>query len=132
MLIRYEQLDRTLDYVEREALAWAAPLVNTLPFRRRRVVDGQLCELDGFCGERPDRIRAPRTSVRLGRDRRAPLLRGRAGCRRLYTFCPGGETTPAELVAMRDDATHSCSSTSSTGIRIETTVRAVSASTVSS
>src|SRR5437660_1711567 len=36
MLVRYEQLDRTLDVVEREAVGVGGALVNTLPFRRRR------------------------------------------------------------------------------------------------
>jgi hypothetical protein len=58
MLVRYEQLDRTLDYVEREALGVGGALVNTLPFRRRRVVDGKLYELEGFTGVRADPIRA--------------------------------------------------------------------------
>jgi alpha-mannosidase len=126
MLIRYEQLDRTLDYVEREALGVGGALVNTLPFRRRRVVDGQLCELDGFCGRRPDRIRAPRTAFDL--DAIAELLsfEDEPDVGDLYTFCPGGETTPAELVAMRDDGDTLVLEHELTGIRIETTVRAVS------
>src|SRR5436190_8116918 len=56
MLVRYEQLDRTLDYVEREALGVGGALLNTLPYRRRRLVDGQFVGLDGFCGRRPERL----------------------------------------------------------------------------
>src|SRR5262249_46759569 len=52
MLVRYEQLDRTMDYVEREALGVGGAFVNTLPFRRRRKLDDGLVELDGFCGRR--------------------------------------------------------------------------------
>src|SRR5204862_1252001 len=54
MLVRYEQLDRTLDVVEREALGVGGALVNTLPFHRRRTVDGEVYELEGFSGGRPE------------------------------------------------------------------------------
>ena len=55
MVVRYEQLDRTLAQVERRALGvGGGALVNTLPYRRTRHVqrDGLegLVELDGFEG----------------------------------------------------------------------------------
>ena len=71
MLVRYEQLDRTLDFAEREALGVGGALVNTLPFRRRRLVDGRLYELDGFCGRRPE-------PLRRGRSRRSTWTRSRS------------------------------------------------------
>src|SRR6202035_1757438 len=52
MLVRYEQLDRTLEIVEREALGVGGALVNPLPYRRTRIVDGGLFELDGLCRPR--------------------------------------------------------------------------------
>src|SRR5207253_2215062 len=58
MLVRYEQLGRTLDYVEREALGVGGALVNALPYRRRRLVDGEVYELDGFSGARPEPFRS--------------------------------------------------------------------------
>ena len=126
MLVRYEQLDRTLDYVEREALGVGGALVNTLPFRRRRVVDGQLYELDGLlrATARPESSAADR--VRL--DAIAELLsfEDEPDVGDLYTFCPGGETTSAELVAMRDDGDTLVLEHQLPGIRIETTVRPVS------
>src|SRR5581483_11675358 len=72
MLVRYEQLDRTLDYVEREALGVGGALVNTLPYRRRRVVDGEVFELDGFCGRRPKPLAERETTFVL--DAIAELL----------------------------------------------------------
>jgi alpha-mannosidase len=125
MLVRYEQLDRTLDYVEREALGVGGALVNTLPFRRR-VIDGQLYELDGFCGRRPEPVRAPRTAFDL--DAIAELLsfEDEPDVGDLYTFCPGGETASAELVATRHDGDTLVLEHELPGIRIETTVRPVS------
>ncbi|HEY2208240.1 MAG TPA: glycosyl hydrolase-related protein [Gaiellaceae bacterium] len=126
MLVRYEQLDRTLDYVEREALGVGGALVNTLPFSRRRVVDGQLYELDGFCGLRPEPVTVARTAVDL--DAIAELLsfEDEPDVGDLYTFCPGGEAAPAELVAARHEGDTLVVEHELPGIRIETTVRAVS------
>jgi alpha-mannosidase len=54
MLVRYEQLDRTLDEVARHALGYGDGLVNPLPYRRARLVDHEggaaLVELEGFAG----------------------------------------------------------------------------------
>jgi alpha-mannosidase len=56
MLVRYEQLDRTLDVIVRQVLGDGDALVNTLPYRRRRLVERDgvtaLIELDGFEGRR--------------------------------------------------------------------------------
>src|SRR4029079_17534670 len=57
MLVRYEQLDRTLDYVEREALGVGGALVKRCPCRRRRVVQGELYERDGSSGAGPQPFR---------------------------------------------------------------------------
>jgi alpha-mannosidase len=126
MLVRYEELDRTLDYVEREALGVGGAFVNTLPFSRRRVVDGQMYELDGFCGRRPEPVTAPRAVFDL--DAIAELLsfEDERDVGDLYTFCPGGETASAELVAMRHDGDTLVLEHELPGIRIETTVRPVS------
>src|SRR4029077_15889531 len=67
MLVRYEQLDRTLDYVEREALGVGAALLTTLPLRRRRVVEGELYELEGFGGGGPEPSRQRGLLIELER-----------------------------------------------------------------
>jgi alpha-mannosidase len=122
MLVRWEQLDRTLDVVEREALGVGGAHVNTLPFRRRRLVDGQLVELDGFCGNRPER--SAHVAV-AGLDTIADLLvfEDEPDLGDLYTFCPGGETTTARLVGKRLEAASLVLEHELPGIRIETTIR---------
>ena len=125
MLVRYEQLDRTLDYVEREALGVGGALVNTLPFRRRRLVDGELVELDGFCGRRPRAAGHSRSA--------APTSRPIASCSASRTSRTSatstrsarrGKTTPARLVASRRDGDALVLEHELPGIRIETTIRA--------
>jgi alpha-mannosidase len=125
MLVRYEQLDRTLDYVEREALGVGGALVNTLPFPRRGVVDGALYELDGFCGRRPEPVPPQQPTFDL--DIIAELLsfEDEPDIGDLYTFCPGGETTSAQLVGARREGDALVVEHELPGIGIETTVRVV-------
>jgi alpha-mannosidase len=125
MLVRYEQLDRTLDYVEREALGVGGALVNALPYRRRRVVDGGLVELEGFSGSRPQPLTAREAAFDL--DAIAALLsfEDEPDVGDLYTFCPDGETTSARLVASRREGDALVTEHELPSIRIETTVRAV-------
>jgi alpha-mannosidase len=124
MLVRYEQLDRTLDYAEREALGVGGALVNTLPFRRSRTVDGEVFELDGFSGRRPEplAVRGPRIDL----ERIAELLvfEDQPDDGDLYTFCPGGKTTSAQLVGSRRNGNTRVLEHEFPGIRIETTIRA--------
>jgi alpha-mannosidase len=122
MLVRYEQLDRTLDLVEREALGVGGALVNTLPFRRRRAVDGSLVELDGFSGGRPEP--APHVAV-ADLDMVAELLsfEDEPDVGDLYTFCPAGETTTARLVGSRRDGDALVLEHELPGVRIATTIR---------
>jgi alpha-mannosidase len=125
MMVRYEQLDRTLEYVEREALGVGGALVNTLPFRRRRVVDGRVCELDGFSGLRPEPLGEGETP--FGLEEIAELLEfeDEPDVGDLYTFCPSGKTTSASLVDSRRDGDALVLEHELPGIRIETTIRAV-------
>ncbi len=125
MLVRYEQLDRTLDFVEREALGVGGALVNTLPFRRRRVIDGGLLELDGFSGSRPDPFDDPREPVDLEAIAELLTFEDEPDVGDLYTFCPSGETTPAQLIATRHEADELVLEHELPGIRIETTIRGV-------
>jgi alpha-mannosidase len=123
MLVRYEQLDRTLDFVEREALGVGGALVNTLPFRRRRVVDGKLYELDGFSGRRPEPIRAGTTGISLGEVAEMLSFEDEPDIGDLYTFCPGGSVRTAELVRKDETADALVLEHQLPGMRIETTVR---------
>jgi alpha-mannosidase len=125
MLVRYEQLDRTLDYVEREALGVGGALVNTLPFRRRRMVDGSLVELDGFSGSRPAPLTDPRDPVDLEAIAELLTFEDEPDVGDLYTFCPSGEATSARLVATREEADALVLEHELPGIRIETTIRGV-------
>jgi alpha-mannosidase len=119
MLVRYEQLHRTLDYVEREALGVGGALVNTLPFPRRRLRDG---EVDGFSGSRPEPqgIHAPLDDLR----KIAELLvfEDEPDIGDLYTFCPGGEVRTAELVGAIAGDFKVVLEHALPGIRIETTI----------
>ena len=122
MLIRYEQLDRTLDFVEREALGVGGAYVNTLPYRRSRLVDGRFVELNGFSGARPERMFRVAAA---GLDAIADLLsfEDEPDVGDLYTFCPGGEVRTAELVGSRRDGDALVVEHELPGIRIETTIR---------
>jgi alpha-mannosidase len=125
MLVRYEQLDRMLDYVEREAVGVGGALVNTLPCRRVRAVDDQVYELDGLCGRRsePLVIRGKRIDL----EPIADLLdfEDEPDVGDLYTFCPGGKTTSARLVSSRRHGDTQVLEHELPGIRIETTIRAI-------
>jgi alpha-mannosidase len=125
MLVRYEQLDRTLDYVEREALGVGGAYVNTLPFRRRREVEGGLVELDGFCGGRPGPFWDHDKRFDLEAIAEQLVFEDEPDLGDLYTFCPGGKTTPAELVSSRRNGNTQILEHELPGIRIETTIRSV-------
>jgi len=123
MVVRYEQLDRTLDYVEREALGVGGALVNTLPYPRRRLVDG-LVELDGFCGRRPEllRLTSPLHDLRTIAD--LLVFEDEPDVGDLYTFCPGGAVRTAELVGSQGGDFKLVLEHELPGIRIETTILA--------
>ena len=125
MLVRYEQLDRTLDYVEREAVGVGGALVNTLPFRRARAVEGGVFEVDGFSGGRPEPLayRSPRVDL----EPIADLLdfEDEPDIGDLYSFCPGGKTSSAQLVSSRRNGSAQLLEHELPGIRIHTTIRAL-------
>jgi len=122
MLIRYEQLHRTLDYVEREALGVGGALVNALPYRRRRLVDGEVYELDGFSGARPEPFRSRGPLINYERIAELIAFEDEPDAGDLYTFCPGGAVRRAELVGSHGGdglvLEHELP-----GVRIETTIR---------
>jgi alpha-mannosidase len=93
MLVRYEQLDRTLDIVEREALGVGGALVNPLPYRRARLVGDELVELEGF-----EARRAGGTPVEAVPLELEIAFEDEPDGGDLYTFCPGGPVQRAELV----------------------------------
>jgi alpha-mannosidase len=125
MLVRYEQLNRTLDYVEREAVGVGGALVNTLPFRRRRVVDGSLLELGGFCGRRPEPLAGRKTAFGLEDVAELLTFEDEPDAGDLYTFCPSGSTTSAQLVGSRRDGDALVLEHELPAVRIETTIRVV-------
>ncbi len=125
MLVRYEQLDRTLDFVEREALGVGGALVNTLPFQRRRLVDGRLAELDGFCGRRPEPLALQGSPFELERIAELLVFEDEPDIGDLYTFCPGGVTSTARLVTSRREGDALVLEHELPGVRIETIVRGV-------
>lgn len=148
MLVRYEQLDRTIELVEREAAGVGGALVNPLPYRRSRLVDGRLVELEGFEGRRPapEPPPVPDEVLRVDVDADGTLtladlrndrvltglhvLEDEPDTGDLYTFCPGGPVRRASFAGsrvLRDDGLvrellleHELA-----GLRIETTVRTV-------
>jgi alpha-mannosidase len=125
MLVRYEQLDRTLDFVEREGLGVGGALVNTLPFRRRRLVDGGVFELEGFCGRRPEALAGTETHFDLEAVAELLVFEDEPDVGDLYTFCPSGETTPAHLAGKRREGDALVLEHELPGITVETTIRAV-------
>ena len=125
MLVRYEQLGRTLDYVESAALGVGGALVNTLPFRRRRAVEGSLCELEGFSGGRPEASVAREPGIELEAIAASLGFEDEPDVGDLYTFCPSGKPTSADLVSSRPDGEALVLQHELPGIRIETTIRAV-------
>jgi alpha-mannosidase len=126
MLVRYEQLGRTLDFVEREALGVGGALVNTLPFQRRRPIDGAVYDLDGFSGRRPERFAESGTVFDV--DEIAGLLafEHEPDVGDLYTFCPSGKSTTAELVGSRRLGDALVLEHELPGVTIETTIHVVS------
>jgi alpha-mannosidase len=125
MLVRYEQLDRTLDYVEREALGVGGALVNTLPFRRRRFVEGGLVELDGFSGGRPEPLAGQHAPFDLDAIAELLVFEDEPDSGDLYTFCPNGETATARLLASRRVGDALVLEHELPDVRIETTIRPV-------
>ena len=93
MVVRYEQLDRTLEIVEREALGVGGALVNPLPYRRARVVGDGIVELGGFEGRRAEPAPLERIPVDLD-----IAFEDEPDAGDLYTFCPDGPVREAELV----------------------------------
>jgi alpha-mannosidase len=69
MIVRYSQLDRTLDVIEKTALGDGDALVNPLPYPRSRLVerDGRaaLVELEGFEGKRVRLAEEPEAALPL-------------------------------------------------------------------
>jgi alpha-mannosidase len=124
MVVRYDQLGRTLDYVQREALGVGGALVNTLPFRRRRVVDGDLVEIDGFSGGHPEPLTLGGTPIDLERIADVLVFEDEPDLGDLYTFCPGGKTTSARLVSNRRSGNEMVLEHELPGVRIETTISA--------
>jgi alpha-mannosidase len=123
MLVRYEQLGRTLDFVEREALGVGGAYVNTLPYRRRRLVDGQLVELDGFSGARPEPSVSDEGLPNLERIAELLVFEDEPDGGDLYTFCPSGATTPARPTSSRREGDALVLEHELPGLRIETTIR---------
>jgi alpha-mannosidase len=127
MLVRNEQLDRTLDYVGREALGVGGALVNTLPYRRRRLVDGEVYELGGFSGARPEPFHSRGPLIAYDRIAELIAFEDEPDVGDLYTFCPGGEVRIAELTDTHGGADGLVLEHELPGIRIETTIRHVKA-----
>jgi alpha-mannosidase len=123
MLVRYEQLDRTLDLLERTAAGVGGALVNPLPYRRRRLVGGVLVELDGYCGRRaePFVVRGPLVDFEQVAD--LLVFEDEPDAGDLYTFCPGGEVRVAELAGSRRADGALVLEHKLPGVRIETTIR---------
>jgi alpha-mannosidase len=127
MLVRYEQLHRTLDFVEREALGVGGARVNTLPFRRRRLVDGEVYELNGFSGARPEPFRSRGPLIDGERIAGLIAFEDERDIGDLYTFCPDGKVQTAELVGKRAGEDGLVLEHELPGVRIETTIRHVEA-----
>ncbi|MBV8259013.1 MAG: hypothetical protein JO073_14470 [Actinobacteria bacterium] len=124
MLVRWEQLHRGLDILERRALGVGGTLVNTLPYRRARVVDGAVVELEGFSGGRPEPT-AREPSLSLDRLERLIHFEDEPDVGDLYTFCPGGAVRTAELVESRREGDALVLRHVLPAVWIETTARAV-------
>jgi alpha-mannosidase len=121
MVVRYEQLDRTLEIVEREALGVGGALVNPLPYARSRLVDGSVVELAGFEGRRVQPSSAslePLAALEIAFEDEPDLGD-------LYTFCPDGPVRRAQLVASRTEPDGTLALEHELpGIRISTVARA--------
>jgi alpha-mannosidase len=125
MLVRFEQLDRTLEFVEREALGVGGALVNTLPYRRSRLVDGELVELDGFSASRPQAMPLPARPLPLEAVAELLVFEDEPDAGDLYTFCPAGEVSSARTVSSRRDGEALVLEHELPQLRIETTIRHV-------
>ena len=122
MLVRYEQLDRTIDVLSRDALGEGDAYVNTLPDRRSRLVsspDGRprLIELDGFTGAAGRTVASPVKRHRLepAADGTFSVVDLQTGSEftglhaledepdigDLYTFCSGGPVRGPDSVDSR-------------------------------
>ncbi|MBV8064773.1 MAG: hypothetical protein JOY73_04560, partial [Actinobacteria bacterium] len=123
MLVRYEQLDRTLEIVGQEALGVGGALVNPLPYARRRVVGDGVVELDGFEGRRAEPAPFAPEALPAGFEL---VFEDEPDVGDLYTFCPGGTVRRAELVGSRTMPDGSLELEHALpGIRIATVARAV-------
>jgi len=98
MLVRYEQLDRTLQIIGQEALGVGGALVNPLPYARARLVGDGVVELEGFEGRRAEA--APRAPEALPPGFEL-VFEDEPDIGDLYTFCPGGPVRQAELVSSK-------------------------------
>jgi alpha-mannosidase len=98
--------------------------VNTLPFRRRRVVEGELYELDGFCSRRPEPLAASGKPIDLEAIADLLLFEDEPDVGDLYTFCPGGRITSSQLVSSRRNGNSQVLEHELPGMRIQTTIRA--------
>ena len=87
MLVRYEQLNRTLAQLERDVLGVGGALVNVLPYARQG--------LAGFEGRRID------TAAATEPPELHLWFEDEPDVGDLYTFCPGGNVRRAEVVATR-------------------------------
>jgi alpha-mannosidase len=125
MAVRWEQLHRALDVLERQALGVGGALVNPLPYARRRLVDGRLVELAGWTGARPEPLQAPPAQLRAEQVAELLAFEDEPDAGDLYTFCPGGKRRSAELVGSRRDGDAVVLEHELPGVRIETTVRAL-------
>ena len=151
MLVRYEQLDRTIDALARDALGDGDAYVNTLPYRRIRLVpssngDPQLVELEGFTGGAGRPVRSEENLLRLepGADGTFSVVDLPTGSRYaglhaledepdvgdLYTFCSGGPPRGPDSVEVRhvrdDDSLQVLLIAAAfPGIRVETSVSVV-------
>jgi alpha-mannosidase len=124
MLVRYEQLGRTLDYVGQEALGVGGALVNTLPFRRRRVLDGDIFEVEGFSGGRPEPLIQRGSPTDPEAIAELLVFEDEPDVGDLYTFCPGGKPASAHLVGSRRNGNSMVLEHELPGVRIETTISA--------
>jgi alpha-mannosidase len=125
MLVRYEQLDRTLGFIGPEALGVGGALVNPLPYRRRRLVVGEVFELEGFCGRRPEPLAERGSSFDLDAIAELLVFEDEPDVGDLYTFCPSGNRVSARPAGRRSECGALVLEHELPGIRIETTIRAV-------
>ena len=155
MMVRYEQLDRTLDMLGVDALGFGGAVVNPLPYRRARLVESNgrsmIVELDGFEARLPEPVprRPDRLAIEVGNDGTFAVTDLRTGRRYsglhavedepdagdLYTFCPDGPTRAADFVGsrvIRDDdvALELYIETALPRIRLQTVLRLVRGSDV--